>query len=166
MWSGSYEIPSKTLTKGIKRDLMLIDKVIGAKGCISDHRSSQPTLNEISKMISDCRVGGEHYFHLLKGLTSGKAGKAYFHLGNDKERLDLLFKIIETTAIPIQSIYLTHIERNQYLIDEGVKWVKKGGYIDFTCDSDPNKDQETTRALLYLDKISLPSWKYVTISSG
>ena len=158
MWSGSYTIPTKTLIQDgdIKKDIMLIDKIIGVKGCLSDHRSSIPSIHKISKLISDCRVGG---------LISGKAGKAYFHVGNDKEKLNLLFKIVNETSVPINSIYLTHMGRNKELLIEGEKWIRKGGYIDFTSDSDYNKDQQATNALLYLAQNEQNDFRLISISS-
>lgn len=38
--TGSYGIPSPTLTGNVRRDLCLIDKVIGLKLAVSDHRLS------------------------------------------------------------------------------------------------------------------------------
>jgi len=59
IYSGSYEIPVKTLTGSVRSDLILIDKVIGAgEIAVSDHRSSQPTFEEIARLAAECRVGG------------------------------------------------------------------------------------------------------------
>ena len=50
MWSGYYAVPVRTLTGSIERDLLLIDKVIGAgEIAISDHRSTQPTFDEFAR---------------------------------------------------------------------------------------------------------------------
>jgi beta-aspartyl-dipeptidase (metallo-type) len=63
---GSYEVPVRTLTGSIRSDLVLIDKVIGAgEIAISDHRSAQPTFEEIARLAAECRVGG---------MRGGKAG--------------------------------------------------------------------------------------------
>ena len=41
------------------RDIMAIDKIIGiGEIAISDHRSSQPSFDEFSKVVADARVGG------------------------------------------------------------------------------------------------------------
>ena len=45
MLTGSYSYPPVTMTGSISRDIVLIDKIIGAKIALSDHRSSN-----ISKM--------------------------------------------------------------------------------------------------------------------
>ena len=44
IFSGSYDIPVKTITGSVRSDLVLIDKVVGAgEIALSDHRSAQPT---------------------------------------------------------------------------------------------------------------------------
>ncbi|MCK7478548.1 MAG: hypothetical protein M0C28_15030 [Candidatus Moduliflexus flocculans] len=51
IFSGSYEIPVRTLTGSVRSDLILIDKVVGAgEIAVSDHRSSQPTFDEIARL--------------------------------------------------------------------------------------------------------------------
>ncbi|PFJ83076.1 beta-aspartyl-peptidase, partial [Bacillus cereus] len=48
--TGSYQVPVKTLTGKIEDDIILIDKIIGVgEIAISDHRSSEPTFEEIVK---------------------------------------------------------------------------------------------------------------------
>jgi len=58
IFSGSYEIPVKTISGSIRSDLVIIDKVIGAgEIAISDHRSSQPSFEEFARLAAECRVG-------------------------------------------------------------------------------------------------------------
>lgn len=71
--TGSYEIPCRTLTGSITDDLILIDKFIGVgEIAISDHRSSQPTTDEIRKVAAAARVGG---------MLAGKSGVVSVHVG-------------------------------------------------------------------------------------
>ena len=43
-YTGSYQIPVRTLTDSITKDIMMIQEIIGTgEIAISDHRSSQPT---------------------------------------------------------------------------------------------------------------------------
>ncbi len=43
-YTGSYQIPVRTLTDSIVKDIMMIQEIIGTgEIAISDHRSSQPT---------------------------------------------------------------------------------------------------------------------------
>lgn len=52
MWSGAYRVPSPTLTGSLQQDMVLVDKVIGVgEVAISDHRSSCPSFDELTRMI-------------------------------------------------------------------------------------------------------------------
>ncbi|CAH0344315.1 beta-aspartyl-peptidase [Bacillus sp. CECT 9360] len=125
--TGSYQVPVKTLTGKIEDDLILIDKVIGAgEIAIADHRSSQPTVEEMAKIASAARIGG---------LLSGKAGIVNIHVGDSLDHLDVIEQVIEKTEIPIQQFYPTHINRNHHLFEAGIQYAKKGGFIDFTTSS-------------------------------
>ena len=123
-YTGSYEIPVKTLTGSIKKDIMLIDKIIGVgEIAISDTRSSQATYDELIQAIAQSRVGG---------LLSGKSGIVNIHLGDGTRKLGYLFRLADETEIPITQILPTHINRNGDLFKSGEEYINKGGYIDFT----------------------------------
>ncbi|MFT4414116.1 beta-aspartyl-peptidase [Fredinandcohnia humi] len=125
--TGSYQTPVKTLTSKIEDDLILIDKIIGVgEIAISDHRSSQPTMEEIAKIASAARVGG---------MLSGKAGIVNIHVGDGVGKLSLLKEVVEKTEIPITQFHPTHINRNEQLFEAGIEYAKMGGYVDFTTSS-------------------------------
>ncbi|MDZ5710892.1 beta-aspartyl-peptidase [Jeotgalibacillus haloalkalitolerans] len=127
--TGSYQVPVKTLTGKIEDDLILIDRVIGAgEIAISDHRSSQPTVQELAKIASAARIGG---------MLSGKAGIVNIHVGDSYDHLTLIEEVVETTDIPIKQFYPTHINRNPHLFEAGIEFAKKGGYVDFTTSTIP-----------------------------
>ncbi|MCM3603056.1 beta-aspartyl-peptidase [Robertmurraya korlensis] len=127
--TGSYQVPVKTLTTRIEDDLILIDKIIGVgEIAISDHRSSQPTFEEIVKIATAARNGG---------ILSGKAGLVEIHVGDGVEKLSLLEEIIEKTEIPARHFHPTHINRNKELFAAGITYAKKGGYVDFTTSTIP-----------------------------
>ncbi|MDE3838100.1 beta-aspartyl-peptidase [Bacillus methanolicus] len=132
--TGSYQVPVKTLTGKIEDDIILIDRVIGAgEIAIADHRSSQPTVEEMAKIASEARLGG---------LLSGKAGIVNVHVGDSYDHLKLLEEVVERTEIPIRQFYPTHINRNPHLFEAGIEYAKKGGYVDFTTSSIPNFGDE------------------------
>ena len=82
IYSGCYTLPFKTITGSIQSDLILIDKVIGVgEVAISDHRSSQPSLDDLRKLAAHTRVGG---------LLSKKAGIVHIHLGEYPEGIKSL----------------------------------------------------------------------------
>lgn len=117
-------MPVKTLTGKIEDDLILVDRIIGVgEIAISDHRSSQPTVEELAKIASAARLGG---------MLSGKAGIVNIHLGDSESKLTLLEKVVDVTDIPIKTFHPTHINRNSDLFEAGIAFAKKGGYVDFT----------------------------------
>jgi beta-aspartyl-dipeptidase (metallo-type) len=129
IYSGSYEVPVRTLTGSVRSDLILVDKVIGAgEIAVSDHRSSQPTFDEIARLAAECRVGG---------MLGGKAGVLHLHLGDGKRRLEFLFRLIRETEIPASQVIPTHMTRNPQLFEQGLEWVAAGGSIDVTVGPDP-----------------------------
>lgn len=128
-YTGSYEIPVKTITDSIKGDLMMVDKVIGVgEVALSDHRSSQATFNQFVNTVAQARVGG---------LLSGKAGIVNVHLGDGARRLEYLFSLIEETEIPPTQLLPTHINRSDKLFNVGIEYAKKGGIVDLTSSSNP-----------------------------
>jgi beta-aspartyl-dipeptidase (metallo-type) len=137
IYSGSYEIPVRTLTGSVRTDLIVIDKVVGAgEIAVSDHRSSQPTFDEAARLAAECRVGG---------MLSGKAGVLHLHLGDGRRGLELLFRIIRETEIPVTQLVPTHINRNPGLFEKGLEWVARGGSVDITVGPEPvPPDQEVS----------------------
>lgn len=131
VYSGSYQVPVRTVTGNVMDDMILIDKVIGTgEIAISDHRSSQPTKEEFFKIVADTRVGG---------ILSGKAGLVNVHMGDGKEQLDFLYRILDETQISATNMLPTHINRSHSLMETGIAYAKeRGGYIDLTTSSDPD----------------------------
>lgn len=122
--TGSYQVPVRTVTGSIQDDIILIDKIIGTgEISLSDHRSSQPTFEDIAKLAAEARVGG---------ILSGKCGIVNIHMGDGERRLDILEEIVKATEIPITQFLPTHMGRNPELFKDGIEYAKKGGYVDFT----------------------------------
>lgn len=137
IFSGSYEIPVRTLTGSVRSDLVLVDKVVGAgEIAVSDHRSSQPTFDEIARLAAECRVGG---------MLGGKAGVLHLHLGDGKRRLEFLFRLVRETEIPATQVIPTHINRNPRLFEQGLEWVGAGGSVDMTVGPEPAADDPEVR---------------------
>jgi beta-aspartyl-dipeptidase (metallo-type) len=124
IYTGSYQVPIRTLTGSIQDDIILIDKVIGVgEVAMSDHRSSQPTMNDIGKVAAEARVGG---------ILSGKAGVVNIHMGDGDRQVDFIEEIVKTTEIPITQFIPTHMGRNPKLFAKSIEYAKKGGIVDFT----------------------------------
>ncbi|WP_087035699.1 beta-aspartyl-peptidase [Thermococcus litoralis] len=128
IYTGAYQVPSPTITGSVLSDIVLIDKVIGVKMALSDHRSSHPTVEELRRIASDARVGG---------ILSGKAGVVHIHMGSEKPGLTPILKAIENTDIPIEQFAPTHLNRCEDLFNESIEFGKAGGYVDITAGVSP-----------------------------
>jgi beta-aspartyl-dipeptidase (metallo-type) len=127
--TGSYQVPVLTITERIESDIMMISEVIGVgEIAISDHRSSQPTFEELAKIASAARVGG---------MLSGKAGVISVHLGDGPNGLALIKELVQKTEIPYRQFVPTHMNRNPDLFEEGLDYARNGGRIDLTTSTTP-----------------------------
>ncbi|NSL52451.1 beta-aspartyl-peptidase [Calidifontibacillus erzurumensis] len=160
--TGSYQIPVKTVTGKIEDDLILIDKIIGVgEIAIADHRSSQPTFEEIAKIAAAARIGG---------MLSGKAGIVNVHIGDSLSMLSLLEEVAEKTDIPLRQFYPTHMNRNPYLFEAGIRFAKKGGYVDFTTSTVPifleEGEVKASKALKQMLEANVPIEQMTFSSDG
>ena len=127
-YTGSYQIPVRTLTDSITKDIMMIQEIIGTgEIAISDHRSSQPTFEEFARVAADTRLGG---------VLSGKAGIINVHLGDSLRCMDLIERVIDETEIPVSQFLPTHVNRNEMLFHKAITYALKGGAVDFTGNED------------------------------
>ncbi len=123
-WTGGYEVPPRTLTGSVRRDLVFVDPIIGAgEIAISDHRSSQPTLDELLRLAADCHVGG---------LMSGKAGVLHLHLGDGERGLELVRRALAESELPARVFHPTHANRQPRLFEEAKELAARGVTIDVT----------------------------------
>ena len=157
IYSGAYATPSPTITGSLRSDLVLIDKVVGGKVAMSDHRSAQPSKDELARLAAEARVGG---------MLAGKAGVLHIHTGDGKRRLDWLFEIVAETELPITQFTPTHLNRTGELLLEGIRFAKAGGMLDITTSisaaaSSRPQPAEAVRTCLEagtpLDRITLSS---------
>jgi beta-aspartyl-dipeptidase (metallo-type) len=129
IYSGSYEIPTPTITGSVRNDIILIDKVIGTgEIAMCDHRSSQSPKEAYQQITAEARVGG---------MLSGKAGVVNMHLGDGEDGLKMLYEITKNGEIPKTQIIPTHVNRNKRLFKEAIEWAKQGGVMDVTSSVSP-----------------------------
>ncbi len=131
---GGYHLPPVTITGSVRRDIVFVDPVIGVgEVAISDHRSSQPTLEEILRIAGDAHVAG---------MMTGKAGILHLHLGDGSRGLDLVREALATSEIPPRVFNPTHVNRQPALFDEALALARQGSTIDITAypvlDEDPS----------------------------
>jgi len=114
-----------TLTGSVRGDIAFIDCLIGVgELAISDHRSSQPTLDELLRVASDAHVAG---------LMTGKAGIVHLHLGDGERGLDLVRRALRQSELPPRVFNPTHVNRRRALFEEAVELAREGCWIDVTA---------------------------------
>ncbi len=157
IYCGSYQFPLPTITGSVRKDIALIPKVIGVgEIALSDHRSSQPTFEELCRVAAEARVGG---------MLGGKAGLVHLHMGSGQRMLDLILRVIDETEIPIGQFLPTHLTRTQSLLEQSIQFAKMGGNIDLTVKGlDLHFPLTTGKALeMVLDRGVAP--EQITLSS-
>jgi len=125
IYTGSYGSPTETLTGRVLTDIALLDKVVGVgEIAIADYRSNHPTLEDLHILASEANAGG---------MLGGKAGVLHLHVGDGKEGLQSLFRLIDESDFPLEIFVPTHINRNSHLFEQGIELLQRGGQIDLTA---------------------------------
>ena len=123
--TGGYHVPPVTLTGSVRDDIVYLDPVIGVgELALSDHRSSQPTRDELLRIASDAHVAG---------MISGKAGIVHLHLGDGERGLDLVRQALQLSELPARVFNPTHINRRKALFDEAIELSREGSTVDITA---------------------------------
>lgn len=123
--TGGYHLPPATATGSLRRDLVLVDVILGAgEVAISDHRSSQPTLDELLRVAADVHVGG---------MLGGKPGILHLHVGDGERGLALLHAALDASELPAAVFHPTHVNRRRALLDEAIALAERGCVVDITA---------------------------------
>ncbi len=123
--TGGYHVPPVTLTGSVRDDIVYLDPVLGiGELALSDHRSSQPTRDELLRIASDAHVAG---------MISGKAGIVHLHLGDGERGLDLVRQALALSELPARVFNPTHINRRKALFDEALDLARNGSTVDITA---------------------------------
>jgi len=156
--TGGYHLPPMTVTGSVRLDIVLIDLILGVgELAISDHRSSQPTLDDLLRIAGDAHVGG---------LMADKAGIVHLHVGDGARGLELVRRALACSELPAAVFNPTHVNRRKGLFDEALTLAQRGCTIDITAFPVEEGEDAWTAAealLRYLDA-GLPATQ-VTVSS-
>lgn len=128
-YTGSYQLPPVTLTGSVGSDILFIPDFIGVgEVAISDHRGSQPAASELARLAAEARTAG---------MLAGKSGIVFIHTGDAPTHLEPLREAARQSAIPLAQFLPTHINRTPELFEDGVRFAREGGRIDFTTSTTP-----------------------------
>jgi beta-aspartyl-dipeptidase (metallo-type) len=123
--TGGYHFPPVTVTGSVRADIVHLDPVIGVgELALSDHRSSQPTLDDLLRVAAEAHIAG---------LMTGKAGILHLHMGDGDRGLDLVRRAIGESEIPARVFNPTHVNRRKGLFDEALALTHQGCTIDLTA---------------------------------
>lgn len=123
--TGGYHVPPTTLTGSVRGHIVQLERCIGiGEIAISDHRSSQPTLDELLRLAADAHVAG---------LMTGKAGLLHLHVGDGERGLALVRRALETSELSPRTFHPTHVNRKRRLFDEALALAQQGCTIDVTA---------------------------------
>ncbi len=129
MLTGSYSLPSLTITGSVEEDLILIDKVIGVKLALGETLANSPEIRDIRNLLAECLRGA----HL-----GGKAGFLQIHMGiQGKVWKKPFMEILQELKIPFSQVVFTHVNRSLDTLEEFMGYVQAGGYIDLTASYTP-----------------------------
>lgn len=124
-YCGGYHFPPVTLTGTVRGDIAFAEPLIGVgEVAISDHRSSQPTLDELLRLASEAHVAG---------LMTGKAGIVHLHLGDGPRGLELVRQALDGSELPPRVFQPTHVNRRKALFDEALELARRGCHVDITA---------------------------------
>ncbi len=158
--TGGYHVPPTTLTGSVRGDIVHIDRVIGVgELAISDHRSSQPTLDELLRIAADTHVAG---------MMANKAGIVHLHLGDGEQGLEMVSQALDRAEIPARVYNPTHVNRRKRLFDQAVQLAMRGCTIDVTCmPGQPGDDEwSAEQAILRYFASGAPVDKITASSDG
>lgn len=123
--AGGYHLPIAMLTGSLRGDLVFLEPFVGVgELAISDHRSSQPTLEELLRVASDAHVAG---------LMTGRAGILHLHVGDGARGLELVNRALDASELPARVFNPTHVNRRRALFDEAVELARRGAVVDVTA---------------------------------
>jgi beta-aspartyl-dipeptidase (metallo-type) len=158
MYTGAYQVPTPSITGDYARDIAMVEEVIGVgEVAISDHRSSVPSIEELTRITAHARVAG---------MIAGKAGIVNIHMGDAKDPFRPLYKVVEASEMSLRQFLPTHINRNDYIFEDAKTYGLKG-YVDITTSSYPYYPDEEIKpatALRLLLQAGVPA-EHITFTS-
>ncbi|QCT20189.1 beta-aspartyl-peptidase [Jejubacter calystegiae] len=129
MLTGSYEVPTITITGSVRDDIAFIEPVLGVKTAISDHRASQPTIEELIRIATQARSAA---------LLTQKPGLVVMHMGNASSALAPLEEVLARSDVPAGHFLPTHVNRQRHLLEYGIRLARTQGVnLDITSGISP-----------------------------
>ena len=130
IYTGSFTIPTITITGSVESDLLLINKVVGVKLGMGEVTSTHPDEKELKGLLVASYRGA---------ALSGKVGIVHIHLGNiPGPWFNIMEKILHESDIPYSQVIFTHVNKNSQVFGDAIEFAKKGGMVDITAEINPD----------------------------
>lgn len=107
--------------------MAIIDRVIGVKCAISDHRSAAPDVYHLANMAAESALAVCSAVNLASPCSTWVTAK---------RRYSLSAGLLENCDVPISKLLPTHVNRNVPLFEQALEFARKGGTIDITSSID------------------------------
>ena len=167
-YTGGYHLPPTTLLGSIRADIVHVDPIIGlGELALSDHRSSQPTLDELLRVASEVHVAG---------LMTGKAGVVHLHLGDGPRGLELVRRALDASELPARVFHPTHVNRRRALFEEALALTGRGVTVDVTAEPEgesqrspgpgPDAELPASRAIRQILESDVDPTRWTVSSDG
>ncbi len=144
MYTGSYQVPTPSITGDISKDIALFEEIIGVgEVAISDHRSSLPSIAELARITAQARVAG---------MIGGKAGIVNMHMGDALDPFRPIHEVVACTEMGYKQFVPTHCNRNSYIFEDAKEY-GKNGYLDITTSSYPYYVDEEIKPSIALKEL-------------
>ncbi|MGB9867423.1 MAG: amidohydrolase family protein [Bacillota bacterium] len=135
VYTGSFSVPSPTITGSVAEDIVLMDKVLGVKVAIGDAYCSQPTLWELARIASEAYVAG---------LQASKAGVVHLHVGHHGDPFQTIEEVQRLSGVPKKQFIPTHCNWSKQLVDGAKSYALKGGFVDLSTVLSPTRGSITS----------------------
>ena len=155
MLTGSYVLPSVTITGAVSTDIVFVDKIIGLKIALREVMCKNPEKDLLKQVISEV---------MRAGRWSAKAGVVVAHLGDVPGSLSDVCDALEELMIPKQHFIATHINRSMEILEDAISCAKRGMIFDLTGNVPMSSSIPASRAFRIMLDAGVPL-ENITFSS-
>jgi beta-aspartyl-dipeptidase (metallo-type) len=153
--TGSYALPSVTITGSVPTDIVFVDKVIGLKMAMREVLSKSPDEELFKQVIVEV---------MRAGRWSAKAGVVVAHQGDVPGSLGWVCGAMEELMIPRKHFVATHINRSPAVLNDAIDCAKRGMILDLTGNIPMPETVAASKALRLMMEAGVPM-ENITFSS-
>jgi beta-aspartyl-dipeptidase (metallo-type) len=123
IYAGGFDFPPNTITGNLKRDLAIIDKVIGVKIALGEELGAQPSSQSLAQIFSDTVAGAK---------LGQKPGIIHIHIGDclGRDPFSIIANAMDESGVSGKHIVLTHINWNMDILKRAVAFADKGTFLN------------------------------------